>query len=82
MKRISKKTREEAILLADVLASEQFDEPIHLVVDALGVGLAAWTLYAKVANWIYDSVYGGDWGHFGEWIDAEAAQLLREGWTP
>lgn len=77
MKRVSKRVREEAILISDIAASEEL--PIGRVVVEVVVSDAAVRLALEAvahSHYAYRSI-GGLWSPY-----AEAAQLLREGWLP
>ena len=78
-KRISRKTRQQAALICDVAASSDSFHGYGSITMAIDASPNA--LYLACAAYLYATskarVDNGQNAH-----DAEAAQLIREGWSP
>lgn len=77
--KISKRTREKAVLALSIAANEPPSGMAALqVVSNLGLGDRVWSLVRDAHCCAYDKLDDGDY----ELACAEAECLLREGWTP
>ena len=87
-KTISKKTREQAALICDVAASARHMNHDWFTVEiAAGLGIprvgVASRLAANARSWVNAKIYrSGVWNWSSHVAAAEAAQLLRDGWSP
>lgn len=82
--KISKKVREEAILICAVAASDpsEYRTPYYLIAKHLDVSSASKDLASNAwAETLY-SMFSGDSSWWDCAMDAEVECLLREGWSP
>lgn len=83
MKRISKKTRDEAILICAIAASSAGITPYTWITDSLRASDASYSLACAAVEKVHESKPRYKKG-VAEWCeqDAEAECLLRDGWSP